>query len=102
MSGFQRPAAGTFRPRQPCRGEHGSRVGARSGCIQTAAAMVCVASHDSAIAIAVRPRWRHRFGPLVLGIAAVGTLFIPIATSSGESFEKRSVTRASTPSSATS
>ena len=41
------------------------------------------------IAIAVRPRWRHRFGLLVLGIAAVGTLFIPIATSSGESFEKR-------------
>ena len=41
------------------------------------------------IAIAVRPRWRHRFGLLVLGVAAVGTLFIPIATSSGESFEER-------------
>ena len=41
------------------------------------------------IAIAVRPRWRHRFGLLVLGVTAVGTLFIPIATSSGESFEER-------------
>jgi uncharacterized membrane protein len=40
------------------------------------------------IAIAVRPRWRHRFGLLVLGMAAAGTVFIPIATSSGESFEK--------------
>lgn len=41
------------------------------------------------IAIALRPRWRHRFGLLVLGIAAVGTLFIPLATSSGEAFEQR-------------
>ena len=40
------------------------------------------------IAIAVRPRWRHRFGLLVLGMAAVGTLFIPIATSSGEALEE--------------
>ena len=41
------------------------------------------------VAIAVKPRWRHRFGLLVVGIAAVATLFIPIATSSGEAFEKR-------------
>ena len=40
------------------------------------------------IAIAVRPRWRHRFGLLVLGLAAAGTLFIPIATSSGEALEE--------------
>lgn len=41
------------------------------------------------LAIAIRPHWRHRFGLAIVVIAAVATLFIPIATSSGESFEKR-------------
>lgn len=40
------------------------------------------------IAIAVRPAWRHRYGPLVVGIAAAATALVPVATSSGESLEK--------------
>jgi len=41
------------------------------------------------IAIAVVPRWRVPYGPLVVGAALVATLLIPVATSSGEELEKR-------------
>lgn len=41
------------------------------------------------IAIAARPKWRLTYGPLVVGIAAVATVLVPVATSSGESLEKR-------------
>lgn len=40
------------------------------------------------IAIAVRPAWRQRFGTLVLAIAVLATALIPVATQSGEAFEK--------------
>lgn len=36
------------------------------------------------IAIALRPAWRRAYGPLVIGIAAVATALIPVATESGE------------------
>jgi hypothetical protein len=39
------------------------------------------------IAIAVKPRWRHRYGVLVVACAAVATALIPVATSSGEALE---------------
>ncbi len=42
-----------------------------------------------AIAIAARPAWRLRYGWLVVGVAAVATALIPVATSSGEALEKR-------------
>ncbi len=41
------------------------------------------------IAIAVVPRWRRPYGVLVVATAAVATLLIPVATSSGESLEHR-------------
>jgi len=41
------------------------------------------------IAIAMRPEWRRRHGTLVVGVAAVATALIPVATSSGESLEHR-------------
>ncbi|GEP39318.1 hypothetical protein NPS01_29810 [Nocardioides psychrotolerans] len=41
------------------------------------------------IAIAVRPRWRATYGPLVVGAALVATILCPVATSSGEALEKR-------------
>ena len=40
------------------------------------------------IAIAVRPAWRRAYGPLVVACAAVATVLIPVATSSGEALEK--------------
>lgn len=40
------------------------------------------------LAIVLRPDWRARYGPLVLGAAAVSTALIPVATSSGEALEK--------------
>jgi len=40
------------------------------------------------IAIAVRPAWRERYGVLVVACAAVSTVLIPVATSSGEALEK--------------
>lgn len=40
------------------------------------------------ILIAVRPQWRAPYGPLVVGIAAIATVMIPVATSSGEQLEK--------------
>jgi hypothetical protein len=41
------------------------------------------------LAIAVYPAWRARFGPLVVACAAVATVLVPIATSSGEALEER-------------
>jgi uncharacterized membrane protein len=41
------------------------------------------------ILIAVRPSWRAKYGPLVVAFAAVATVLIPVATQSGEQFEKR-------------
>lgn len=41
------------------------------------------------LAIAVRPAWRSTYGPLVVGIAAIATILIPVATSSGEALEDR-------------
>jgi len=41
------------------------------------------------IAIAVVPRWRTPYGPLVVLITLVATVLVPVATSSGEALEKR-------------
>jgi hypothetical protein len=41
------------------------------------------------IAIAVRPGWRVKYGPLVVGVTAVATALVPVATASGDSLEKR-------------
>ena len=41
------------------------------------------------LAIAVRPSWRTTYGWLVVGVAAVATALVPIATSSGEALEER-------------
>lgn len=40
------------------------------------------------IALAVRPAWRGRFGPLVIAVTAVATGAIPLATESGENLER--------------
>jgi len=42
-----------------------------------------------ALALAAVPRWRRPYGPLVVGLAAVATLLIPVATTSGEALEHR-------------
>jgi hypothetical protein len=39
--------------------------------------------------IAVVPRWRGPYGPLVVAVALVATVLVPVATSSGEALEKR-------------
>jgi hypothetical protein len=41
------------------------------------------------IAISLRPAWRERYGVLVVLFAVVATALIPVATQSGEAFEKR-------------
>lgn len=41
------------------------------------------------IAIAVRPRWRGRYGPMVVAVAALATALIPVSTASGEALEER-------------
>lgn len=41
------------------------------------------------VAIALVPRWRGRYGMLVLATAVVATLLLPVATSSGEALEER-------------
>ena len=41
------------------------------------------------IVVALVPRWRRPYGPLVVAVAAVGTVLVPVATSSGEALEKR-------------
>jgi predicted membrane protein DUF2231 len=40
-------------------------------------------------AIAVVPRWRERFGVLVLGILTIGLLAVPVATMSGKKLQER-------------
>ena len=40
------------------------------------------------IAIAVVPKWRSRFGILVVGVTAFATVMMPVATSSGEQFQE--------------
>jgi uncharacterized membrane protein len=40
------------------------------------------------LALVVRPAWRARYGILVAACAAVATLLIPVATASGDQFEK--------------
>jgi uncharacterized membrane protein len=40
------------------------------------------------IAISVIPRWRGRFGVLVVAAAAVATALVPVATQSGENLEE--------------
>jgi uncharacterized membrane protein len=40
------------------------------------------------IAIALRPSWRTRYGALVVAAAAISTVLLPVATSSGEALEK--------------
>jgi hypothetical protein len=39
------------------------------------------------IVIALVPRWRHRFGSLVVAAAVVATALVPVATQSGEALE---------------
>jgi len=41
------------------------------------------------IALAVRPGWRPTFGPVVVAVAAIATVLVPVATSSGEELEHR-------------
>jgi uncharacterized membrane protein len=41
------------------------------------------------ILIAARPPWRATYGPLVVLLAAAATVLMPVATSSGESLERR-------------
>ena len=41
------------------------------------------------IAIAVVPRWRTPYGPLVVAVALLATILVPVATSSGEELERR-------------
>ncbi|GAA4112154.1 hypothetical protein GCM10022415_06720 [Knoellia locipacati] len=41
------------------------------------------------IAIAVRPRWRRSYGPLVVAAAALAAVLSPVATQSGEALERR-------------
>jgi hypothetical protein len=40
------------------------------------------------LAIALRPAWRRPYGPLVVASAALATVLVPVATSSGEQLEK--------------
>ena len=41
------------------------------------------------IAIAIVPRWRRRYGHLVVAVMAFVTVMIPVATSSGEALARR-------------
>ncbi|WP_238014392.1 DUF2231 domain-containing protein [Dactylosporangium sp. AC04546] len=41
------------------------------------------------IAIAVRPAWRSRFGPVVVALAALAAVAIPVATSTGDQLAGR-------------
>jgi hypothetical protein len=40
------------------------------------------------IAIAVVPKWRTRFGVLVVGVTAFATVMVPVATSTGEQLQE--------------
>ncbi len=42
-----------------------------------------------ALAIALRPSWRLRYGPLVVAASLVAVVLIPVATASGEELEQR-------------
>lgn len=42
-----------------------------------------------ASAMSVHAPWRRRYGTLVVGVTAVATALIPVATSSGEALERR-------------
>lgn len=41
------------------------------------------------LAIVVRPRWRARFGPLVVAVGVVAAVLCPLATGSGEALAGR-------------
>lgn len=41
------------------------------------------------IAIAVQPRWRRTYGPLVVAFGVLSAILTPVATSSGEALEQR-------------
>ncbi|NAZ83409.1 hypothetical protein GTR02_16445 [Kineococcus sp. R8] len=41
------------------------------------------------LAVVVLPRWRERFGPLVVAVGAVATVLCPLATGSGEALQAR-------------
>ncbi|MCZ3387216.1 MAG: hypothetical protein LH630_09700, partial [Actinomycetia bacterium] len=41
------------------------------------------------VLVSLVPKWRARFGVLVVAAAAIGTAMVPIATSSGEQLEDR-------------
>jgi uncharacterized membrane protein len=41
------------------------------------------------VLIAVRPAWRATYGPVVVVLAAIATVLVPVATSSGEALQKR-------------
>lgn len=41
------------------------------------------------VAIAVVPRWRTRYGPLVLAVTTAGLVLVPVATTSGTELEDR-------------
>jgi uncharacterized membrane protein len=41
------------------------------------------------IAIAMRPAWRGRFGPVVIALAALAAAAIPVATSTGDQLAER-------------
>ncbi|MDR1998877.1 MAG: hypothetical protein LBQ06_02900 [Frankiaceae bacterium] len=41
------------------------------------------------VAVALRPSWRGRYGPLVTIAAALSVVLIPVATSSGEALQER-------------
>jgi uncharacterized membrane protein len=41
------------------------------------------------IVVAVVPRWRTPYGPLVVAVALVATVLVPVASSSGEALERR-------------
>lgn len=40
------------------------------------------------IAISLVPRWRQRYGVLVMGVALVAALLVPVATQSGENLQE--------------
>lgn len=53
-----------------------------------AVAVLLPAATLGTIAVVLRPRWRERYGWLLVGTTAVATALIPVATASGEALEK--------------
>jgi hypothetical protein len=41
------------------------------------------------IALALRPAWRHHYGPVVVAAGVLGVILCPVATSSGEALQSR-------------